>query len=60
MLHNKTPHFIQYSVSLENASQHESQLQLPVHVNLNTDIFQGVEVRNNCIMTTNSRSLLIS
>ncbi len=58
--HNKTPPFIQYSVSLENASQHWSQLQLPVHGDLNIDIFQGIEVRNNCIMTTNSRTLLIS
>ncbi len=60
MLHDKTPPFIQYSVSLENVSQHCSQLQLPVHGDLNTDIFQGIEVRNNCIMTTNSHTLLIS
>ncbi len=31
-----------------------------VHGDLNTDIFQGIEVRHFCIMTTNSCSLLIS
>ncbi len=56
--HNKTPPFIQYSVSLENASQHWSQLQLSVHGDLNIDIFQGIEVRNTLIMATNSGNLL--
>ncbi len=60
VLHNKTLPFIQFSISLWNTVHHDTEVSSNFRYGcFNIDLFQGIEVRNSCIMTTHSCTLSI-